>query len=72
MKVMVFFREWGKFCVDSKNAKKIMEKLLCFWENSVWTCCENFSNLWGEYMRSAVNVLPGSTKILDPTKGDVF
>ena len=43
-----FFSKCTKFCVDSNNAINISENVFGFWDNSVWTWCGNFSQLWGE------------------------
>ena len=43
-----------------------------FEDNYVWTSSTNFSQLWGQYKWSAVNVLTTSIKILDLIQRDVF
>ena len=48
------------------------EKVFCFKDNGVWTCCVKVCMLPPEYMYSAVNVLTNSPNILDLTKADVF
>ena len=48
------------------------EKVFCFKDNGVWTCCVNVCILRPEYMYSAVNVLTNSPNILDLTKADFF
>ena len=61
-----------KFYVDCKNAIKNPGNVSDFWDNGVWTCLENFCELWQEYMWAAVYVLPNSPKISHLTKRDVF
>ena len=34
-----------KFNIDSKNAKKGLEKRFCFWDNSLWIGCVGLSLL---------------------------
>ena len=51
-----------------KNA----EKVFCFKDNGVWTCCVKVCILRLEYVYSAVNVLTNSPNILDLTKADFF
>ena len=48
------------------------EKVFCFKDNDVWTCCVKVCILRPEYMYSAVNVLTNSPNILDLTKADFF
>ena len=48
------------------------EKVFCFKDNGVWTCCVKVSTLRPEYVNSAVNVLKNSPNILDLTKADFF
>ena len=43
--------------------QKNAEDSFSFEDNSIWTRCWNFSQLWREYTWSAVNVLPNSPKI---------
>ena len=58
-------------CILQK-CNKDLRKGVGFWDKSIWTCCSNFSQLSGEYMWSAVNVLPNSAKFSDLTKRDGF
>ena len=67
-----FFWKCDKFCVDSKNSIKIKENVSHFWVNGLWRCWDKFSQLWREYMWSAVNVLTSTTEISDLTERDVF
>ena len=46
------------------------EKVFCFEDNGVWTCCVKVCILRQEYVDSAVNVLTNSPNILDLTKAD--
>ena len=48
------------------------EKVFCFKDNGVWTCCVNVSILRQEYVYSAGNMLTNSPNILDLTKADFF
>ena len=48
------------------------EKVFCFKDKDVWTCCVKVCILRQEYMNSAVNVLTNSPNILDLTKADFF
>ena len=51
---------------------KTPEKVFCFKDKGVWTCCVKVCILRQEYMYSAVNVLSNSRNILDLTKADFF
>ena len=46
------------------------EKVFCFKDKGVWTCCVKVSILRREYVYSAVNVLKNSPNILHLTKAD--
>ena len=48
------------------------EKVFCFKDNGVWTCCVKVSILRPEYVYSAVNVFRQGPNILDLTKADFF
>ena len=48
------------------------EKVFCFKDNGVWTCCVKVCILRPEYVYSGVNVLTNSPNILDLTKADFF
>ena len=67
-----FFSKSAKFHTDLKNAIKISEIGFGFSDNSVWAVSGNFSQVWGEYMWSTVNVLTKSLYILDLIQRDVF
>ena len=69
---LCFFWKCDKFCVDSKNSIKIKENVSHSWVDDLWTCWDKFSQLWREYMWSAVNVLTSTTEISDLTERDVF
>ena len=58
-------------CTFQKRNKK-SEKVFCFKDNGVWTCCVKVSILPQEYVYSAVNVLTNGPNILDLTKADFF
>ena len=51
---------------------KLCQKVLGFWDNGIWIGWGIFSQIWGEFLSSAVNVLANSPKISDLTKTDVF
>ena len=51
---------------------KNLEKVFCFKDKGVWTCCVKVCILRPEYMYSAVNVLTNSPNILDQIKTDFF
>ena len=69
-------QEWSgkgsKFNVDHRNVDKNLEKVFCFWENSIWIGCVKLSLLRREYLSWAVNVLTNSLKTLHSTKTDFF
>ena len=48
------------------------EKVFCFKDNGVWTCCVTVCILRREYVNSAVNVLTNTPNIFDLTKADFF
>ena len=48
------------------------EKVFCFKDNGVLTCCMKVCILRPEYMYSAVNELTNGPNILDLTKADFF
>ena len=51
---------------------KSPEKVFCFKDKGVWTCCVKVCILRQEYMYSADNVLTNSPNIVDLTKADFF
>ena len=63
-----FSSKHSKFYVNFKNAIKLRKNVLGFQDNCGWPSCGNFSQLWQEYLWSAVNMLQNGTKISDPTK----
>ena len=67
-----FFWKCSKFNEDYRNAVKNLEKVFCFWDNSVWIGCVKLSLLRGEYLSSAFNVLTNSLKIFHITKRRFF
>ena len=71
MKVIFFFKMEKTLCRFG-NAKEIWENIFGFGDNCIWTCSENWTLLRGEFMWSAVNMLPNSPKIPDLTKRDFF
>ena len=48
------------------------EKVFCFKDNGVWTCCVKVFISRQEYVYSPVNVLTNSPNILDLTKAVFF
>ena len=71
MSVMFFFI-CSKFNQDFKDADKNSDQLLCFWDNSRWIGCVNYSLLRKEYLSWAENVVTNTLKILHITKSDFF
>ena len=61
-----------RFYLDWKNAIKISENVSGFWDNGVWTCLWNFSELWQRDLWAGVNLLPECPKISHLTKRDLF
>ena len=54
----------------SEMPLKNPEKVFCFSDNGVSSCCVKFSMFRREYLSSVVNVLTNSVKISDPTIAD--
>ena len=67
-----FFSKCSKFYAHFRNGTKNREKVLRFWEKSVWSCCGKFCILRQEYLSSGVNVLENSLKIFDQSKAVFF
>ena len=51
---------------------KNQEKILRFWEKSVWSCCGKFCILRQEYLSSAINVSTNNLKIFNQSKAVFF
>ena len=51
---------------------KASQKVLGFWDNSIWIVCCKISLLRQEYLSSSVNVLKSNPKILDLSKREFF
>ena len=51
---------------------KSPEKVIHFWDKSVWSCCRKLCILRQEYLLLAVNVLANSLKIYDHSKAVFF
>ena len=68
---LIFFFKLGKIWCRLQKSDRICRKCSPFLTNRVSTCCEKFSHLWREYIRSAVNVLRNRPKISDLSKRDV-
>ena len=66
----LFFWKCSKFNADSRNAKKISEKMFCFWDKSTWIVCIHLSLLLREYLSLAVNVLRRGLKKFHVSKSD--
>ena len=56
----------------SEMQKKNPEKVICFRDNGVQSCCRKFFILLQEYFSSEVNVLKSSLEISDHTKAQFF
>ena len=53
----IFLSKCSKFNVGLIKAIKIAQKIFCFWDNAVWSCCCKFIIFRREYLSSAANVL---------------
>ena len=53
----IFLSKCSKFNVGLIKAIKIAQKIFCFWDNAVWSCCWKFFIFRREYLSSAANVL---------------
>ena len=63
MNLKLFLKMRKILCTFQKWKKKNRESSFSFGDNGVWTSCGNLSQLWNEYIESAVKVLPNSSKI---------
>ena len=54
----------------SEMPLKNPEKVFCFSDSGVSSCCVKFTMFRREYLSSVVNVLTNSVKISDPTTAD--
>ena len=68
----IFLSKCSKFNVGLIKAIKIAQKIFCFWDNAVWSCCCKFIIFRREYLSSAANVLKNGPKLSILTKADVF
>ena len=68
----IFWSKCSKFNVGLIKAIKIAEKIFCFWDNAVWSCCWKFCIFRREYLSSAANVLKNGPKLSILTKAGVF
>ena len=66
MRIIVFWK-CSKLNTNSEHAKKNSEEVFRFWENSIWTCCNELHLLRREYVSSEVNGLRNSPKNLHIT-----
>ena len=67
-----FFWKCSKFNVDYRNAEKSLEKVFCFWDNSIWIGCVKLCLLRREYLSSAVNMWTNSFEILNSSNIDLL
>ena len=68
----IFWSKCSKFNVGLIKAIKIGEKIFCFWDNAVWSCCWKFCIYRREYLFSEANVLKNGPKLSILTKAGVF
>ena len=68
----IFLSKCSKFNVGLIKAIKIAEKIFCFGDNAVWSCCWKFCIFRREYLSSAANVLKNGPKLSILTKAGVF
>ena len=71
MRLMFFSKLW-KFLVDSKNAKKMSQKIYSLSDSLIYFGYSKFSLLIREYSYFGVNVLSSSIKISDPIENKFF
>ena len=69
---LIFFSKCAKFYIDFEKSTKVLKKLFDFDANGVRMFYSNLSELWGEYMLLAMNVLASSANIWDPPKKEMF
>ena len=69
---VLFSTEHGKFNVDSKNGKKMLQNIHGFSHNLISIGKFKFCLLLRKYSWFAVNVLSKRPKILDQIKNGVF
>ena len=69
---IMFFSNYLKFDVVSRNWTKNPEKYFGFSDNCIWLGSCKFSQPWTGYFPSAVNVLTNNPKISPNTRGDIF
>ena len=67
---VIFFWKCLKFNADSKNVEKNSEKMICFWDKSIWNVFIHLSLLLREYLSLAVNVLRKVLKKFRVSKSD--
>ena len=65
-----FFWKCSKFNLYFKNPAKSSEKVLCFWDNSIWIGISKLSLLRTGYFSLAANVLTSSPKNWHVNKRD--
>ena len=69
---LIFFSKHSKLIIDSKNKKKISQKIFGFSDSLIYVGNANFSLLIREYSYFGVNVLSSSPKISDPVENNLF
>ena len=65
---MIFSSKTLKISIYLKNAIELAKNVFSFEDNYGWTRCWIFSQLWQEYLWSAVNMLENGSKISDLAK----
>ena len=69
---LIFVSKHWKLIIDSKNAKKILQKIFGFSDSLIYVGNGNFPLLIREYSQFGVNVLSSSPKISDPVENNFF
>ena len=69
---VIFFSKYFKFNLDSENAPRNWEKLVCFWDNCIWIGTIKLSLVRAGYFSSVANVLKSSPKIWHVKNRDFF
>ena len=64
----LFLKKPSKFYLNFKNEIKLWKNIFGLKDNCGWTSSGNFSQIWEEYLWSAVNILENRPKISYPTK----
>ena len=67
-----FSLKYSKFNLNFKNATKNREKVVCFWDNSIWIGIVKLSLLRTGHFSSRANVLTSNPKIWHVNKRGFF